>query len=333
VYCTPTEIDLSDDEYVEEDDAAMLGLGGAAAGAMLGAAAGGGGNPNPAGTAKAAAPKITFSVIELTGKELPMTMLSALHTVGELKQEVARASGMRAERLRLVLDDQPLDDQHRTLGECGVVTGSQVNAVSQSVESRTPPPLAGLDRAKSGIANIKALRSKTPPRPPSKRAGTPPRASPKKDAAAAAAAAVSPQNVELYTDEWYAMYGNESKQKSKSKQSEADTIAHEAALMAEQLTFDEDGDGALDEEELSRAKQAEEAILADLAALDGGGGGGDGGQQRQNEGGTEMQAAEAKEKKLLEEALASRTRPSCLSVHAACCVCDCVGDRFDCPCE
>ena len=39
--------------------------------------------------AKAAAPKIAFSVIELTGKELPMTTLSVLHTVGELKQEVA----------------------------------------------------------------------------------------------------------------------------------------------------------------------------------------------------------------------------------------------------
>ena len=60
--------------------------------------------------AKAAAPKIAFSVIELTGKELPMTTMSALHTVGELKQEVARASGMRAEQVRLVLNVEVMDD-------------------------------------------------------------------------------------------------------------------------------------------------------------------------------------------------------------------------------
>jgi WD40 repeat protein len=81
--------------------------------------------------AKAAAPTIAFSVIELTGKELPMTTLSALHTVGELKQEVARASGMRAEQVRLVLKGEMLDDESVTLGAHGVEAGSQVNAVSQ----------------------------------------------------------------------------------------------------------------------------------------------------------------------------------------------------------
>ena len=135
MYCTPKEIDLSDDEYVEEDDAGGDGgnamLGGAAAGAMLGAAAGGGGNPNPAEAAKAAAPKITFSVIELTGKELPITTLSALHTVGELKHEVAEASDTRVEQVRRVLKNEVLDDESMTLGECGVEAGSQVNAVSQ----------------------------------------------------------------------------------------------------------------------------------------------------------------------------------------------------------
>jgi predicted NACHT family NTPase len=81
--------------------------------------------------AKAAAPTIAFSVIELTGKELPMATLSALHTVSELKQEVARASGMRAAHVRLVLKNEVLDDESKTLGECGVEAGSQVNAVSQ----------------------------------------------------------------------------------------------------------------------------------------------------------------------------------------------------------
>ena len=81
--------------------------------------------------AKAAAPKIAFSVIELTGKELPMTTLSALHTVGELKQEVARASGTRAEQVRLVLKNEVMDDESRTLSAYGVEAGSQVNAVSQ----------------------------------------------------------------------------------------------------------------------------------------------------------------------------------------------------------
>ena len=82
--------------------------------------------------AKAAAPRIAFSVIELTGKELPTTTLSALHTVGELKQEVARASGMRAEQVRLVLKNEVMEDESKTLGEYGIETGSQVNAVSQS---------------------------------------------------------------------------------------------------------------------------------------------------------------------------------------------------------
>ena len=84
--------------------------------------------------AKAAAPTIAFSVMELTGKELPMTTLSALRTVGELKQEVARASGMTATQVRLVLKNEVLDDESRTLdlGEHGVEAESQVNAVSHN---------------------------------------------------------------------------------------------------------------------------------------------------------------------------------------------------------
>ena len=81
--------------------------------------------------AKAAAPTIAFSVIELTGKELPITTLSTLHTVGELKHEVAEASDTRVEQVRMVLKNEVLDDESMTLGECGVEVGSQVNAVSQ----------------------------------------------------------------------------------------------------------------------------------------------------------------------------------------------------------
>jgi hypothetical protein len=64
--------------------------------------------------------------------------------------------------------------------------------------------------------------------------------------------------------------------------------------------------------ELSRAKQAEKAILAELAALSSGGGGG--GQQQQEE------EQKVNERKLLEEALASRTCPSesFLSTSARC---------------
>ena len=80
--------------------------------------------------AKAAAPTIAFSVVELTGKELPMTMLSALHTVAELKQAVAAASGTRAAQVRLVLKNEVLDDESKTLGEHGVEAGSQVHAVA-----------------------------------------------------------------------------------------------------------------------------------------------------------------------------------------------------------
>ena len=51
--------------------------------------------------------------------------------MGELKLEVAAASGMRVEQMRLVLKNEVLDDESVTLGECGVEAGSQVNAVSQ----------------------------------------------------------------------------------------------------------------------------------------------------------------------------------------------------------
>jgi hypothetical protein len=92
----------------------------------------------PTHVQRAPGPAINFSVISLTGHELQITTLSSQHTVGELKQEVAGASGSRAEHLRLVLNDQPLDDQQRTLGECGVVTGSTMHAVPQKEQAAMP---------------------------------------------------------------------------------------------------------------------------------------------------------------------------------------------------
>jgi len=91
--------------------------------------------------AKAAAPPIAFAVIELTGMELPITTLGALHTVGELKHEVAAATGTNAEQLQLVLRNQVLDDEEKTLSDCGVTAGSHVNAMSKNadIEEAVPP--------------------------------------------------------------------------------------------------------------------------------------------------------------------------------------------------
>ena len=92
--------------------------------------------------AKAAAPTIAFTVIEVTGKELPITTLSLLHTVDELTQEVVAASGGRAEQLQLVLKNKLLHDGSKTLGDCGIAAGTIVNATSKSsapVEEAVPP--------------------------------------------------------------------------------------------------------------------------------------------------------------------------------------------------
>ena len=58
-----------------------------------------------------------------------------MHTVGELKQEISAASGMRAAQVRLVLKNEVLDDESVTLGERGVEAGSQVNAVARVLTS------------------------------------------------------------------------------------------------------------------------------------------------------------------------------------------------------
>ena len=81
--------------------------------------------------AKADAPRITLVVKELTGKAIEVSTLSSLHTVAELKETVATATGGEAARLRLVFKNVPLEDES-TLGSCGVGEGSEVNAVAKA---------------------------------------------------------------------------------------------------------------------------------------------------------------------------------------------------------
>ena len=93
--------------------------------------------------AKAAAPTIPFVVLELTGKELHITTLSLLHTVDELKQAVAVATGGQVEQMQLVLKQKLLDDGRMTLGDSGVVVGSTVNLAMKSVGIEEAVPLEG----------------------------------------------------------------------------------------------------------------------------------------------------------------------------------------------
>ena len=93
--------------------------------------------------AKAAAPTIAFVVLELTGKELHITTLSLLHTVDELKQVVAVATGGQVEQMQLVLKHKLLGDGRMTLGDCGVVAGSTVNLAMKSVGIEEAVPLEG----------------------------------------------------------------------------------------------------------------------------------------------------------------------------------------------
>ena len=92
--------------------------------------------------AKAAAPTIPFVVLELTGKVLHITTLSPLHTVDELKQAVAVATGGQVEQMQLVLKQKLLDDE-RILGECGVVMGSTVSLAIKSAGIEEAVPLQG----------------------------------------------------------------------------------------------------------------------------------------------------------------------------------------------
>ena len=82
--------------------------------------------------AKAAAPMIPFTVKELTGKAVEVATLSALHTVAELKETVAAATGGDVELLRLVFKNVPLEEDYRTLGSYGVGAGAEVTAVAKA---------------------------------------------------------------------------------------------------------------------------------------------------------------------------------------------------------
>eukprot|EP01043_Picozoa_sp_COSAG02_P019276 COSAG02_NODE_922_length_15907_cov_4.423303_8_plen_372_part_00 len=109
--------------------------------------------------AKATAPTIGFTVLELTGKELLITTLSLLHTVDELKQAVVVAaatsgdsklvpghrSGLaptlrydttQVDGLQLVFKSKLLVDGSETLGACGVVAGAHINVAKVNVTER-----------------------------------------------------------------------------------------------------------------------------------------------------------------------------------------------------
>ena len=91
--------------------------------------------------AKAAAPMIPFTVKELTGKAVEVATLSALHTVAELKETVAAATGGDVELLRLVFKNVPLEEDYCTLGSYGVGVGAEVTAVAKAAaqEALVPP--------------------------------------------------------------------------------------------------------------------------------------------------------------------------------------------------
>jgi hypothetical protein len=60
----------------------------------------------------------------------------------------------------------------------------------------------------------------------------------------------------MYSEEWYALNGS-AKQKKKAEADRMIREAQEQAVMADQLTFGQDGDGKLDDAELAAGKQAE----------------------------------------------------------------------------
>ena len=91
--------------------------------------------------AKVDAPKITLVVKELTGKAIEVSTLGALHTVAELKETVAAATGGEAARLLLVFKNVPLEDGS-TLESCGVGEGSEVNAMAKAAAQEELLPQA-----------------------------------------------------------------------------------------------------------------------------------------------------------------------------------------------
>ena len=73
--------------------------------------------------AKANAPKIKFTVREMTGKEDPVETLGALHTIAELRQAVAQLTGKGADTFNLTLQGHLLKDGEGTLGSHGIEEG------------------------------------------------------------------------------------------------------------------------------------------------------------------------------------------------------------------
>ena len=124
--------------------------------------------------AKANAPKIPFTVKELTGKVIQVTALGGLHTVAEIKQEVAATTGGDAERLRLVLNGEPLEDAELTLASCSIRSGSELNAVAKMDGAEVGVPA---ERAADleAVAPSAAGRPGTPPKETRRGSRTPPR--------------------------------------------------------------------------------------------------------------------------------------------------------------
>ena len=93
------------------------------------------------GKGKADAPKIVFTCIDPAGKSMQVSSLSALHTVAELKETVAAATGGDVTVLRIIFKNAPLDD-NSTLQSCGVSERSEVSAVAKSAEHEDLLPSA-----------------------------------------------------------------------------------------------------------------------------------------------------------------------------------------------
>ena len=106
---------------------------------------------------KAHSPTFAFTVRELTGKQIDIATLSAHHTVADLMQAIAAATGGDG-NLRLVFKKLPLDDESQTLGRVGIREGSEVVAVAKLQDHTNsllpvpaPSPAPALQRQSSGL--------------------------------------------------------------------------------------------------------------------------------------------------------------------------------------
>ncbi len=118
---------------------------------------------------------------------------------------------------------------------------------------RKPPALPSAGAKKHyNIASIRALSARPPPpvrqgTPPRTRPDTPPRG----NMGSEMDASPKPRDVEYLSDEWYELYGNAAKrspkqqqqqqQQQQQRQSDMDATTREAKLMAEQISFRQDG--------------------------------------------------------------------------------------------